>query len=81
MAGIHAWRSDDSYHWKWIGRPSALTELPGYLAPGPTPEEPAWFGPGEGPNEHDLVLLVSHSRAPDDGLTRRISHSSLGEGS
>ena len=66
LAGIHAWRSDDSYHWTWVGRAAALTELPGYSAPfdlrygnAPiNPEEPAWFGPGEGPNEHDLVLLA-----------------------
>ena len=48
LAGIHAWASNDSYHWAWVGRAAALTELPGY---------PEWFGPGEGPNEHDMVLL------------------------
>lgn len=65
LAGIHVWRSDDSYNWTWVGRAAVLTDLPGFHAPGPTPQEPAWFGPGEGPNEHDLVLLVS------DGLLAR----------
>ena len=49
VAGIHAWHSENSYDWTWIGRPASLTLLPGY---------PEWFGPGEGPNEHDLVLLA-----------------------
>jgi hypothetical protein len=76
LAGIHAWRSDDSYNWTWIGRPAALTELTGYLAPGPTPEEPAWFGPGEGPNEHDLVLLVSTRLACPPSAPWPVSHPS-----
>ena len=41
IAGMHAWSSNDSYHWTWVGRPASLTKLKGY---------PEWFGPGEGPN-------------------------------
>jgi len=37
QAGIYAWRSKDSFNWKFAGRAAALTELPGY---------PEWFGPG-----------------------------------
>jgi hypothetical protein len=69
LAGIHAWISDDSFHWTWVGRAAALTELPGYSAPfdlryggrPKCPQEPAWFGPGEGPNEHDLVKYLEQS--------------------
>ena len=41
--------AEDSFNWEFAGRAAALTELTGY---------PEWFGPGEGPNEHDLVLLA-----------------------
>ena len=30
LAGIHAWQSEDSWNWTWVGRPASLTSLAGY---------------------------------------------------
>jgi hypothetical protein len=44
QAGLYVWKSKDSYTWEFASRAAAVADMPGF---------PAWFGPCEGPNEHD----------------------------
>ena len=44
QAGLYVWKSTDSYNWEFASRAAAVADMPGF---------PAWFGPCEGPNEHD----------------------------